>query len=349
MKFTSLAILIIAGSANAFLPANTNQISFRSISEPKLFAAKKPSKAVSKKSGKKKSGAKAKTAGVLAGAAPLVLTPLAGIVAGRSFLTNTVSRREKIEREITVKKAAKEKTDPTSTEIDFGGLALAAGSFAAAALSLGIIVAPVLSNAPSPTSGEMVKIVQAEKPPVSKFDPSALFADKIKATENVKSEKDALRQAKKNVSINEVAEKKAEKELRVKTDVAMKEEQALASVEKKADAETVDAQKAKVAEAEADKKAAEEKEAKAKDAAKAAESKLTEEIKTEKKAEKESIQKSKDAPSPDKKKATAPKATKANGLGVVKGGEKGGKILPKEDVSGEALEFIKKYSTVTNQ
>jgi len=133
MKFPSFAILIIASSVDAFLPVNTNQASFRSISETKLFAEKKSSKKVGNKSGKKKSavGANANTelVGVLAGAAPLVLAPLAGIVAGRSFLTNTVSRREKIESEIAIQKVAEEKKAATSTEIDGGGLALAAVSF----------------------------------------------------------------------------------------------------------------------------------------------------------------------------------------------------------------------------
>ena len=42
----------------------------------------------------------------------------------------------------------------------------------------------------------------------------------------------------------------------------------------------------------------------------------------------------------------APKATVSTstaGIGVVSGGEAGGKVLPKETVSAETLDFLKKY------
>ena len=63
-------------------------------------------------------------AGIAAGAAPLVLAPVALLAAGRGILGNTKARREKIQAEIAAFEAAKKKKE-VSADVDGAGLATA--------------------------------------------------------------------------------------------------------------------------------------------------------------------------------------------------------------------------------
>eukprot|EP00548_Thalassiothrix_antarctica_P003775 CAMPEP_0194129926 /NCGR_PEP_ID=MMETSP0152-20130528/1117_1 /TAXON_ID=1049557 /ORGANISM="Thalassiothrix antarctica, Strain L6-D1" /LENGTH=336 /DNA_ID=CAMNT_0038824315 /DNA_START=76 /DNA_END=1086 /DNA_ORIENTATION=- len=332
MRFTPFAFLAVVGTASGFVTPSTNRGSSRSVPrngisnlETKLFESKsitKDSKSkkkqVVKSNGKKKGKNNDNTGivnGVLLGAAPLILAPLAGLVVGRNILAGTASRRAEIEKEIAAReKAEKNKVD---TEIDGGGLALAAGAFAAAGLALGIVVAPSFINDPAATSIEAANVVQVVKP-AAKDESSVLAADKLKAIEQSNADKNALLQDKKELSAKEVEERKAETELKEKKALAAKE---------------------KTAEAEADKKAAQEKEIRAKEDVLAAEAKLKRQAPLVKKSWKEANFKSSVAPKEMKKKPTP------SGLGVVKGGEIGGRVSAKEDpLSSGTLDFLKKYS-----
>lgn len=63
--------------------------------------------------------------GVLVGGAPLILAPLAALVAGRDVLTKTAARREVIQKEIAAFEAAQAKKK-FQTNVDGGGIAKAA-------------------------------------------------------------------------------------------------------------------------------------------------------------------------------------------------------------------------------
>ena len=65
--------------------------------------------------------------GVLVGGAPLILAPLAALVAGRDLLTKTAARREVIQKEIAAFEAAQAKKK-FQTSVDGSGITKAAVS-----------------------------------------------------------------------------------------------------------------------------------------------------------------------------------------------------------------------------
>ncbi len=73
----------------------------------------------------KSASAATKAEGVALGAAPLILAPAAILAGGRSLLTGTLERREKIQKEIEEFEAAKKKKQ-LQAEVDGGELVKAA-------------------------------------------------------------------------------------------------------------------------------------------------------------------------------------------------------------------------------
>jgi hypothetical protein len=78
-----------------------------------------------KKAPVQSASASTKVGGVALGAAPLLALPALALVAGRSVLTGTVARREKIQKEIDEFEQAKKKKE-VQADVDVGGLATAA-------------------------------------------------------------------------------------------------------------------------------------------------------------------------------------------------------------------------------
>lgn len=95
--------------------------------KPKITPPPKKEKPVPKPAAPKTPAVKdpnAVPAGVALGAAPLILAPVALLGAGRSILTGTKARREKIQKEIATFEAAKAKKT-VSAEVDAGGVVTA--------------------------------------------------------------------------------------------------------------------------------------------------------------------------------------------------------------------------------
>jgi hypothetical protein len=91
--------------------------------EPKLPPPPPPPPV--KKAPVQSASASTKVGGVALGAAPLLAVPALALVAGRSVLTGTVARREKIQKEIDEFEQAKKKKE-LQADVDVGGLATAA-------------------------------------------------------------------------------------------------------------------------------------------------------------------------------------------------------------------------------
>ena len=112
-------------------PAPKAKAKAKKVVEPKPAPVKKvkpePVKVVPPPPPAKSASASTKAGGVALGAAPLILAPAAILAGGRSILTGTLERREKIQKEIEEFEAAKKKKQ-LQAEVDGGELAKAAVS-----------------------------------------------------------------------------------------------------------------------------------------------------------------------------------------------------------------------------
>jgi colicin import membrane protein len=189
------------------------------------------------------------------------------------------------------------------------------------------VVTPVVPKKAKDPSGYQLDIDSDAKRRAARAE------DALKATKEKKeAEKKAVKAAK-----AEAAEKKAEAEKKASEAAKAK------AAEKKAEAAE---KKAEAAEKKALSDVGEKKKASEEAQAKAAEKKAAEEAKAE------AAKAAAPAPTPPKSDLVAPapktnpaviKDPNAGGIGVVSGSESGGKVLPKEEISAETLEFLKTY------
>jgi len=306
------------------------------VEKPKPAPVEKPKPVAQSKPATKDSNAL--PVGVALGAAPLAVAPFVALSAVRTTLAKTKARRDEIAKEIAEFEAAEAaRLAKKQAEVDGGTLGKAIGALGGAAVALGLIITSPFGNMNAP--GSLKLEPTASKIKVEKVVQKDTSAKKVESAP-------ASAISKPKVNTNTIGAKKSSSKVDgydLSIDPAVLDAKPAAKpaatapvpppkpvAEKKVVEEKVAAPAAKEAEAKAaaEKKAAEEKAAAA---AKEAEAKAA--------AEKKAAEDKAAAAAAEKKADVSTESA----VGVVKGGESGGRVLPKEEISAETLDFLKKY------